>query len=393
MRTQRPLTLVAALALLSQAACLGKMTLAPHLSREQDLGPPAVAGRHSTVLERANAFEAQNQASKDVYWYRTWRAVAMLGLGQPAEASALLDQVLSEMTTAKSAPAQPERLRMFVYDLKAQAALAQGDPRGALDFLERAYGLAERVELESDGDCDRHLVLAARLAQQEEVATQAGAVPRAAKAKADMTAAAEKWSDCKRRQDYPSMAALPALVVALTRSDRPVSAVVPPTNAPMPPPAVATPAPVAPPPAAPVVAPAPVAPAPAGGFAALKVAPGMYAPVNPAAWKDGLDAVAPLLEKRAPGARTDMQIRTDGRFHALRITLAKPAKAPAELVPVFRSAVVFFERTRAVKPAAEQVVVVSGDVSVVADKAAIMDLFLERVDEAAFVARLGRLGG
>ena len=88
MRTQRPLTLVAALALLGQAACLGKMTLAPHLSREQDLGPPAVAGRHSTVLERANAFEAQNQASKDVYWYRTWRAVAMLGLGQPAEASA-----------------------------------------------------------------------------------------------------------------------------------------------------------------------------------------------------------------------------------------------------------------------------------------------------------------
>lgn len=395
MSTSRSLRTLAALGLLSQAACLGKVTLAPHLSREQDLAPPAAAGRYSTVLERANGFEAQNAASKDVYWYRTWRAVAMLGLGQPAEAAALLDQILSEMTTAKSAPAQPERLRMFVYDLKAQAALAQGDPRSALDFLERAYGLAERVELESDGDCDRHLVLAARLVQQEEVATLAGAVPRAGKAHADMGVEAERWSACKRRQDFVSMVGLPAMVAALAQGARPVAAVVPPTSAPLPPPVALPPA--APPPAAPPpAAPAPVAPAPAPlarGFAALPMAPGKYAPVNPAAWQGGIDAVAPLLSKRAPGATTDMQIRTDGRFHALRITLAKPVKGPEELVPVFRSTVVFFEQTRQVKPAPEQVVVVSGDVSVVADKAAIMDLFLERLDEAAFVARLQRVGG
>ena len=86
-----------------------------------------------------------------------------------------------------------------------------------------------------------------------------------------------------------------------------------------------------------------------------------------------------------------MLIRTDGRHHAVRIQLSKPKRRLTDLVAVFRSAVVFFESTRAVKPTADQVVVVSGKVSVIADKAAVMDLFLDRVDAAGFIARLSKL--
>lgn len=374
--------------------CIGQISLAPHLNREADLAPAAAAGRYGTVLERAAAFEKQNEGSKDVHWYRVWRAVAMVGLNQYAQADALLDSVLADVSAARVTPAQPERLRMFVYDLKAEAARGLGQPSVAVDLLDQALAIATRVELESDGDCDREVMLAGRHQQLEDVANEAGMVPRAARAHAEMATHFEAWAKCKRLEDFPALAALSSVVAAHQRAGAAVAPVIPPTNARLPP---AVPPPVvAPPPpaAAPAVAPPPPPAAPAGPPSRpedLPVAAGKYAPVNPQPWTAGTEAIAPLLSKRAPGAQTDMMIRTDGRFHALRVTLARPAARLSALLPVFRTAVVFFERTRAVSPVAEQVVVVSGDVSVLADKAAVMDLFLERIDGPAFLSRLTRL--
>ncbi len=378
-------------ALLTSTGCIGNLTLAPHLNREADLAPAAAAGRYSTVLERAAGFEKQNEASKDVHWYRAWRAAAMVGLGQAAQAEALLDKVLSDISAARVSPAQPERLRLFIYDLKASAALAQGQAARAVGLLDQSLGIAEYLDLESNGDCDQDLMLAARHQQIEDMATAAGIVPRSARAHGQMGQRFEAWVKCKRLEDYPAFSALPTIVAAVQRSGA-AGPVIPKTNARLPP-AVIAPVPpkrVAPKPAPPPP-PAPAAKAPANSPAALAVAGVKYAPVNPAPWQEGLQAIAPLVAKRAPGAQTDMLIRTDGGQHALRIRLARPARNLEALLPVFRTAVVFFERTRGIQPAALKVVVVSGGVSVLADKAAVMQLFLAQVDAVGFISQLTRL--
>src|SRR5688500_12231659 len=150
----------------------GRVSLAPHLSREQDLGPAAAAGRFGVVADRAAAFENQNQSSRDVHWYRAWRAGAMIGLGQIDDAMTLLDRLLSDVAVSNPAPAQSDRLRVFVYDLKARAMIAQGRPEAALPELERAYQLAQEVPLETSGDCDRPLMLASRSRQLADLASQ-----------------------------------------------------------------------------------------------------------------------------------------------------------------------------------------------------------------------------
>lgn len=372
--------------------CIGQLSLAPHLNRESDLAPAAAAGRYGTVLERAAAFEKQNEASKDVHWYRVWRAVAMVGLGQHAQAVTLLDTVLADVSAARVTPAQPERLRMFIYDLKASALRAQGQLPAAVGLLDQALSIAGRVELESDGDCDRDAMLAGRHQQIEDFAQQAGMVPRAARAQADAATHFAAWAKCKRLEDYPALSSLSSLVDAQKRQG--VAPVIPKTNAQRPPPVALPPAAA---PAAPAAAPAvaPPAPAPAKGPAErpeqLGLARTSYAPVAAKPWQSGLQAIEPLLSKRAPKAQTGMLISTDGRHHALRVTLARSASKLRDLLPVFRTSVVFFERTRAVRPTASHVVVVSGKISVLAPKSAVMDLFLEKIDGPTFLSRLSRL--
>jgi len=378
---------------LTGTGCIGQLSLAPHLNREADLAPAAAAGRYGTVLERAAAFEKQNEASKDVHWYRVWRAVAMVGLGQHAQAVTLLDTVLADVSAARVTPAQPERLRMFIYDLKASALRAQGQVPAAVGLLDQALSIAQRVDLESDGECDRDAMLAGRHQQIEDFAQQAGMVPRAARAQADAATHFGAWAKCKRLEDYPALSSLSSLVDAHTRSGA-VAPVIPKTNAQVPPP-VALPPAAAPPAPAPAPAAAAPAPAPAKGPAQrpeqLGLASTSYAPVASKPWQPGLQAIEPLLSKRAPGAQTGMLISTDGRHHALRVTLARSASKLRDLLPVFRTSVVFFERTRAVRPTASHVVVVSGKISVLAPKSAVMDLFLEKIDGPTFLSRLSRL--
>jgi hypothetical protein len=382
------------------AACSfggGRMSLAPHLSRETELGPAAAAGRYGVVMDRASAFESQNQASRDVHWYRAWRASAMLGLGQVDEAAALLDKVLTDIANTSPAPAQADRLRIFVYDLRARAALVQNRPGEALADLERSFSLASEVQLETNGDCDRSLMLASRSRQLSDVAAAAGNAGRADSAKGAMERHLDKFSKCLAEQDYPGMTVVETLMLALSKSQPAAVAAVQPAVVAEPvvaPPVVAK-KPAEPVKTAPVVAqPKPAAPAdPAANMPSVRA---QYAPIDPTPWRAALESAAALAAKHAPNLKADVVIRTDGQHHALRLKAVLPKyQNPTELVPLFRSTVVFFEQARSIEPKVDRVVVVveaaSGVTQILATRADVLELFQDRLDAAGFVKKLVRV--
>lgn len=383
----RSLRLFTALLALLTTACLGRVTLAPHLNRERELAPEAASGRHSALLDRAAAFEKQNAKSRDVHWYRTWRAVAMIGLEQHQQALDLLADIQQKIASAKSSPAQPERLRMFIYDLEARAYLATGRPVEALGKLDRSLEIAKEVSLETSGDCDREMLLFARNRQLEAVATAAGEQSRAKKAHEEAESRFSRYGKCLAAIDYPSLAA----ATEISFGGAPAVAV-----APRPAPPVAAPPPPAPPPprrGAPPPPPPPPAKAPAGSssLASIPVIGGQYAPVSDASHRAGFSAVKPLLAGPLEGAKLGVVIRTDGRHHALHVKATKPLGSAVELAEALKSLVIFFENTRNSKPAVTYVLVESGADRILASRQDVFDLFLERVEPAAVVPRLRRV--
>lgn len=376
-------------ALLGLTACAGRV-FAPHLSREQEMAPAAAAERYGAVLDKAAAFEKQNTQSRDLPWYRAWRAAGMIGLGQAEQAGVLLEEIHREVSVAVSPPAQADRLRMFLFELQAKVALARGQPAEALGLLERAFAIAAEVPLESRGPCDRDVMLAARLAQLAEVARAAGSAGRAASATDERGRALGRWARCLAAVDYPGMAPIEALAQAVTSVAAPLPVApleAPPAVAPVAAPVVAPkPAPAAaqPPPPPPPPAPEPM------GLGAIPLITGTYAPVNPSPYQPGLDAVAPLLRAQHKDTRTEIVIRTDGHHHALRVLIPRKYARPEELVPAFKGTMAFFEAVRAVTPKVDRVMVSGEGFEVMATFDDVLDLFLERIDERGFVGRLKR---
>lgn len=383
------------------AACSGGVTLAPHLNRERDLAPAAAAGRYGVVMDRASAFENQNLKSTTVHWYRMWRASAMIGLGQVQQAIELIDQVLADISSGSGTPPQADRLRVFAYDLRAQAALLQGRPRDALGDLERSFSLATDLQLETRSDCDQPMMLAARSRQIEDVAKRAGDAARASSAHVAMGRHLEKWSKCLAEKDFPGMSVVSSIATALSaESAAPIAAA--PVQAPVQAPAQPQPPVEAPKGkgqkgAAPVQAPvqAPAQPQ-SGALAAMPSAEAQYAPVDATPWRDAIESVLALAGKHAQGAKGDVVIRTDGQHHALRIRVSLPKFDNADqLIPVFRSTVVFFEQARNVTPRVERVLVTvdgpGGPITILAQKNDVLELFQERVDPPTFLKRLVRI--
>lgn len=377
----------------------GRVSLAPHLSRETELGPAAANGRYGVVMDRAGAFEAQNLASRDVHWYRAWRASAMLGLGQIDQAAELLDKILSDIASTSPAPAQADRLRIFVYDLRARCLLAQNRPPDALADLERSFSLAAEVQLETNGDCDRSLMLASRARQISDVAALAGDGGRADSAKVAMDRHLERFTKCLAERDYPGMTVVetlahvisgsaPAQIIATAQKTE-VAKSDPIKKAPKEP-AQKEPAQKEPAQKQPAQKEAPPEASP------LPVVHAQYAPVDPAPWKSALDSAVALAQKHAPGLRADVVIRTDGQHHALRMRANLPKyQKPEDLVPLFRDTVVFFEQARAIEPKVDRALVIveapSGVTQILAARADVLELFQDRLDAAAFVKKLSRV--
>jgi hypothetical protein len=375
----------------------GRVSLAPHLSREAELGPAATAGRFGVVMDRAAAFENQNQNSRDVHWYRAWRASAMLGLGQVAEAIAVLDKVLTDIASTSPAPAQADRLRVFVYDLRARAQLAQNRPADALADLERSFQLATEVELETNGDCDRSLMVASRARQIADVAALAGDSAKAESSKVSMERQLEKFSTCLAERDYPGMLVVGTLTQSLTKAPATMVAAV---QAP----AKVEPAPEvkkepaknptkAEPKVEPKKDPAPVA---ANDPHQLPTTRAQYAPVDSTPWKDAIELALALAQKHAPNVKGDIVIRTDGGHHALRLRANLPKYSnPAELAPIFRATVVFFEQARSLDTKVDRVLLVvessAGTTQLLAARTDVLELFQDRIDAAAFVKKLVRV--
>ncbi|MCK6547178.1 hypothetical protein L6R52_15110 [Myxococcota bacterium] len=379
-------------------ACAGGMTLAPHLNRERELGPAAAAERYGNVMDKAAAFEQQNLKSRDVHWYRMWRASAMVGMGQHQEAITLVDQVLSDMAASPSAPAQADRLRMFAYDLKGRASLALGRPEQALNELERAFAVANDVDPETRGECDHAMVLTARARQLEEVAVRAGNTSKAANARTALTRQLDRWVKCLAEADYPGLAVMASLAPVLSGEQKaiavaPVKEAAPAKKEPRRDPPK-EPAREEPKPAPKVVEEKPVK-APTG-LAALTTVEAQYAPVDPLPWKGAIDASLALAQRHAQNVRGDVVIRIDGGHHALRLKITSPRfDDPADLVPLFRSTVIFFEQARTITPKVERVLVTieggAAPIQIVAQRNDVLELFQERLDAASFVKRLVRV--
>lgn len=384
------------------SGCSGGLVMSPHRSREGELGVAAAEGRPASVIERASTYEKQNAKSRDVYWYRVWRASAMISLGQPAEGEALLDQVLTEIAAPEITVAEPQRLRMFAYDEKARAALVRQDAPAALGFLDRALALALEVPPSGGSACDRDLVIAARYRQILDTAQMAGDAGRAARAEGEVAKRLGEWSVCLASRDYPAMQVLLALKgVVGAPAAAPVAAAVAPPSAPTKPAAKPTPAPapVATAPT-PTAAPAPVVPPPAPKppgpvvlSTGLRTVNVRYAPVDPTPYKDPMESVLKLIERQYKGAQADALIRVDGGRRALRVRYAtKRFEGVPSLLPLFKNMVVFFERTRDVEPKIDEVLVqveaADGTVQVVAQRSDIFDLFVDKIDDAGFQARL-----
>lgn len=380
--------------LLLLVACQGRISLAPHLTREQELAPAAVEDRWGAVLDRAAAFESQNAKSRDALWYRTWRAAAMLGVGQVEEGAALLASIQSELSAAAAPPAQVERLRLFLYDQLARAEQLRGRPAAALPHLERALLLANDVSLEGGGPCDRDIKLAGRLHQVEVAAAAAGDGARKDSAHAEQGRALDRWARCLATSDYPGLAPLLTYAKDQGAAASLVVAAATPAPAPAPPPPVAPSppgraAPASPPP--PVAAPAPPAAPGSHPLTLLKTASARYAPVNPAPYQEGLNVLAPLLKATKKEVTADLVIRTDGDHHALRLTVDKCCSTTEDLLPLIRPTQVFFERVREVSPKVERLLIKGGGFEVLIKREDVLEVFLERLDADGLAARAQRL--
>ncbi len=381
------------LVLVSETGCL-KGALAPHLSREAELAPAAASDRFGTVLDKAAVFERQNEKSRDVFWYRLWRAGAMIEMGQTQEGLQLIDAVMREVAVAGKTPAQPDRFRMFGYDLQARGLLILKRPAEALPLLERAYGLAGDVGLETRGDCDREVMMAARSKQIENVAGAAGDAARADSAREELDRHLDRWTKCLSSRDFPGLRTVSALAAALKAEPPPAAAppVAPVAVAP-PPPAVVAPPPARAPPARAAPPRSPPPPPAAGAVASLPMANERFAPIDATPYQVGIDAALPLLRKHAgKGVTTSLMIRTDGRFRALRIELPHALAQVDELVPIFEATVVFFEQTRGVEAGVDRVIIgAKAGPEVMASRADIFDLFVNKIDAPTFAGRLSRL--
>jgi hypothetical protein len=100
-----------------------------------------------------------------------------------------------------------------------------------------------------------------------------------------------------------------------------------------------------------------------------------------------------LLDKNYRGIGGEAVIRVDGSKRALKLRFAvKKFEGVGSLVPLFKNAVVFFERTREVEPKLDEVLVLveapEGTTSVLAQKTDVFDLFVDRIDAQAFQSRL-----
>ena len=117
-----------------------------------------------------------------------------------------------------------------------------------------------------------------------------------------------------------------------------------------------------------------------------------FAPIDPTPYQLGIDAALPLVKKHAgKTASASMSIRSDGRYRALRIDVPRSITATEELVPMFEATVLFFEQTRGVQGGADRVIIATKDYEVMGAKADIFDLFVNKIDARAFVARLQRI--
>lgn len=381
------------------AACNGSLVQAPHRARESELGPAAADARYEVVVDRAGSFERANAKSRDVYWYRVWRASGMISIGQVAEGEQLVDQVLTELTSPDVNVADSTRLRLFAYDTKAKGALLRQQPIEAIGFLDRALSLAIELKPDTGGKCDRELMVAARIRQIMEIAANAGDTDRPARSRPELERRLAEWSMCLARADYPLMHALGELRGNLGLDVGPPAAVVaaapaaPAPAAPAPAPAPAgKPAPAAKPAPAPAPAPSP-APAPAPAATGLKTAAVRYGPVDSTPYKEQIESLVRLLDKNYRGIGGEAVIRVDGSKRALKLRFAvKKFEGVGSLVPLFKNAVVFFERTRDVEPKLDEVLVLveapEGATSVLAQKTDVFDLFVDRIDAQAFQSRL-----
>jgi hypothetical protein len=369
--------------------CAGGLVTQPHRSRERELSPAAAESRSSVVAERAAYIERQNAKSRDVYWYRAWRAQGLLGLGQLAEGEQLVDQTMQELGYPEVSVAELPRLRMFLFDLKAQASLARQSPQDALVSMDRALSIAIEVKPSTGGDCDADLALAARNRRLLDVAQASGDEARARRAEAEVERRLEAWSICLARLDFPAMQPLWAARGRLAVGD----------GAPQRAAAVAAPASVAAPAPAPrpaPVAPAPVAPAPAAAKVAslgLRTVSHKYGPFDPTPYKDAMEPLIRVVERSYRGAKGDTVIRLDGARRALRLTItSKKLDGVAALAPIFKNCVVFFEKTREIEPKIDEVMVVvetaDGPITLLAQKSDVFDLFVDRIDAAGFAGRL-----
>jgi hypothetical protein len=389
-RAAGALALMAALGL----GCAGGLVTAPHRSRERELAPAAAESRSSVVAERAAYVERQNPKSRDVYWFRAWRAQGLLGLGQLAEGEQLVDQTTQELGYPEVSVAEPQRLRMFLLDLKAQAALARQSPQDALVSMERALSIALEVKPSTGGDCDADLALAARNRRLSDVAQASGDEARARRAEAEVARRLEAWSICLARLDFPAMQPLWATKGRLAVGDGAPSVVAVAAPAPAPRAAPVSAAPAAPAPATPAApAAAPVPAAPKGASLGLRTVSHKYGPFDPTPYKDAMEPLIRVVERSYKGAKGDTVIRLDGARRALRLTIAtKKLEGVAALAPIFKACVVFFEKTREVEPKIDEVMVVvetaDGPITLLAQKSDVFDLFVERIDAAGFAGRV-----
>ena len=435
--------------------CVGAFVVrAPHRSREPEMARAAAEGRFSSVIERASMFEQQNLKSRDVHWYRMWRAAAMIGLGQLGDGDALVDEVLAAIAAPDVTVAEVARLRMFGYDLKAKVALAKDDAEDALPHLERALALAAATPVDGGGKCARPLMLVGRYQQIERLATELGEAKKQARARSRRMRYLEEWSACLASQDYPSLHVVAHLsdllsgeaVAAVAPRARPTEEEAEPPKkkrkkrakkrrkkiakarekkAPPPPPEPEPKDAEAEPESGSEYDPPPLpdqtaaarkppkrtgkkppkrtgkkpderaekAPARDTPFRPFRV---NYAPIAAGPYQPHLDTFVDTLAPRARSVRGDAVIRTDGSRRAIRIKLkANDHDDPETLIALFKTAVLFFERTRDAAEPIEEILLWfdtrSGARQVVARRRDIVDLFVDRIGEEAFLRRLGSI--
>jgi len=401
-RTTSQLISAACLAALvtTSFGCKGAL-LSPHRARERELAPAAAEDRWAAVIDRAAMFESQNAGSRDVHWYRIWRAAAMIGLDQVDEGEDVVDEILSDLSRPGIKVNEVGRLRQFAYDQKAQAALSRNDLKGAIKQLELSLSLAVDTPLSSGGPCDKPLMLVGRYQQLAELTAKAKAKRKHAKAKSKLSRYAEDWTVCLARSDYPGMHMVTGLQAILEGQGTPMVAMVS-ARAPAPEPEPEPepdpepePEPVRRADPDPALQPDP-APEPAPTQRNFATTRAEYAPVDASPWQEHIDVAISLLRKRQPSVQGDVVIRIDGAKHALRLTMdASEVPSGADITQLFEKTNLFFDGIRGMEPEIDQVVLTfetaRGPRSLVANKGDIIDLFIRRLNEESFLKRVRAL--